>query len=144
MAPTPASGRRRRRSVLLPACLAVPLALTAAFASAAVPSPTLEGPVTSPGSAFIASTGFDLSEVGYTQEEFFISGTATAYTSANPLTSDGKWTATPASTAPYKTRILVYKPTNPQKFNGTVVVEWLNVSGGLDAAPDWVQAHTEA
>src|SRR6516164_8969434 len=59
-----------------------------------------------------------------------------------PLTSDGRWTATPASTAPYKTRILVYKPTNPQKFNGTVFVEWLNVSGGLDAAPDWVQAHT--
>ena len=114
---------------------------TATVARGAVPSPTLEGPITSPGSAFIESTSFDLSEVGYTQEEYFISGTATAYTSASPLTSDGKWTATPASTAPYKTRILVYKPANPQKFNGTVVVEWLNVSGGLDAAPDWVQAH---
>ena len=115
---------------------------TATVAAAAVPSPTVEGPITSPGSAFIEATTFDLSEVGYTQEEYFISGTATAYTSASPLTSDGNWTATPASTAPYKTRILVYKPTNPQKFNGTVFVEWLNVSGGLDAAPDWVQAHT--
>jgi hypothetical protein len=117
--------------------------VTATFASAAVPSPTLEGPITSPGSAFIASTSLDLSEVGYTQEEFFISGTATAYTSANRLTPEGKWTVTPASTAPYKTRILVYRPTDPKKFNGTVVVEWLNVSGGLDAAPDWLVAHTE-
>jgi hypothetical protein len=124
--------------------VAIVLALAAAMrASAAVPSPTLEGPITSPGSAFIASTSFDLSEVGYTQQEYFISGTATAYISASLLTPDGKWTVTPGSTAPYKTRILVYRPINPQKFKGTVVVEWLNVSGGVDAAPDWVTAHTE-
>ena len=77
------------------------------------------------------------------QEEYFISGTATAYTSASSLTSDGKWTVTPASTAAYKTRILVYRPMKRSKFKGTVVVEWLNVSGGLDAAPDWISAHTE-
>ena len=28
------------------------------------------------------------------------------------------------------------------RFNGTVVVEWLNVSGGFDAAHDWTLAHT--
>ena len=49
----------------------------------------------------------------------------------------------PADTADYKTRILVDRPTKPKKFNGTVVVEWLNVSGGVDAAPDWTFAHTE-
>jgi hypothetical protein len=141
---TPARARWRCRSVPVLTLLAIALALAAATrAPAAVPSPTLEGPITSPGSAFIASTSFDLSEVGYTQQEYFISGTATAYTSASPLTPDGKWTVTPGSTAPYKTRILVYRPINPQKFKGTVVVEWLNVSGGVDAAPDWVTAHTE-
>jgi hypothetical protein len=140
-APTPV--RRRRRGVLIWTPLAVLLGLTPTLAPAAVPSPTLEGPITSPGSAFISSTSFDLSEVGYTQQEYFFSGTATAYTSASPLTPDGKWTVTPGSTAPYKTRLLVYRPANPKKFNGTVVVEWLNVSGGLDAAPDWTQAHTE-
>ena len=31
----------------------------------------------------------------------------------------------------------------PEEFNGTVVVEWLNVSGGLDADPDWTQTHNE-
>src|SRR5262245_746685 len=123
--------------------LAVLIGLAAAtVASAAVASPTVEGPITSPGSAFIASTSFDLSEVGYTQEEYFISGTATPYARPRRATPDGEWTAAPSSTATDKTRSLVYKPTNPQKFNGTVVVEWLNVSGGLDAAPDWLQAHT--
>jgi hypothetical protein len=112
-------------------------------APAQVPSPTLEGPITGNGRPFIASTNFDLAQVGYMQEEFFISGTATAYTSAGPLTSDGKWTVSPGNTAAYKTRILVYRPTSPKKFNGTVLVEWLNVSGGLDAAPDWLGAHTE-
>jgi hypothetical protein len=31
---------------------------------------------------------------------------------------------------------------NPKRFNGTAVLEWLNVSGGLDGAPDWTFAHT--
>ena len=39
--------------------------------------------------------------------------------------------------------MVVYRPSDPKKFNGTVVVEWLNVSGGLDADPDWTQTHNE-
>ena len=109
-----------------------------------MPSPTLEGPVTGgDGKPSIGTTTFDLAQVGYMQEEFFISGTATAYTSADPLTADGNWTVTPASTAPYKTRILVYRPMRSARFNGTVVVEWLNVSAGADVAADWINAHTE-
>ena len=34
---------------------------------------------------------------------------------------DGKWTVTPDTTAPYKTRIVVYRPIDPKKFNGTVM-----------------------
>ena len=37
----------------------------------------------------------------------------------------------------------MYRPTSASKFSGTVIVEWLNVSGGLDAAPDWISMHTE-
>jgi hypothetical protein len=37
----------------------------------------------------------------------------------------------------------VYRPSDPSKFNGTVIVEWLNVTGGLDDAPDWVLTHNE-
>jgi hypothetical protein len=35
------------------------------------------------------------------------------------------------------------RPIDPGRFNGTVVVEWLNVSGGVDAGPDWILAHNE-
>ena len=38
---------------------------------------------------------------------------------------------------------MVYRPIDPNKFNGTVIVEWLNVSGGVDANPDWTQTHNE-
>ena len=35
------------------------------------------------------------------------------------------------------------RPVRRRDFNGTVVVEWLNVSGGADAAPDWIHMHDE-
>ena len=107
-------------------------------AAAAVPTPTIVGPITSPGSAFIAGTTFDLTPLDYVEEEFFVSGTASAFTSAAPLGSDGRWTATPGETAAYTTRVLVHRPASRRRFNGTVIVEWLNVSGGVDAAPDWI------
>jgi hypothetical protein len=130
-----------RRTILVMA-----LALVVAgprFAAAVVPNPTVEGPVTGGlGAPFLQGTTFDLAQVGYQEQEFFVSGTASAFTSAAPLASDGLWTVTPGPTAAYKTRIVVHRPVNPKRFNGTVVVEWLNVSGGLDAAPDWTGAHT--
>jgi hypothetical protein len=86
----------------------------------------------------------DLDEVGYQQSEFFLSGTATAYTpNPGPLTSDGMWTVAPTSPAPYTTRVVVFRPKQASTFNGTVVVEWLNVSGRVDANPDWTMTHNE-
>ena len=127
--------------------VAVALAVMTGFAgiaAAQVPTPTIEGPIPSPGGAFIASTTFDLASVGYEQAEYFISGTATAYTNTAPLGTDGMWSVAPSGTTDtYKTRIMVYRPANPKKFSGTVFVEWLNVSGGVDAAPDWTQGHVE-
>jgi len=109
-----------------------------------VAGPTVEGPVTGgSGVPFITAKLFDLAAVGYTSAEYFISGTAVAYTAAGELPGDGKWIVTPGDTAAYKTRIVVYRPIDPTRFNGTVVVEWLNVSGGRDAAPDWIYTHTE-
>jgi Alpha/beta hydrolase domain len=111
---------------------------------AQVPTPTVEGPITSPGGAFLPATSFDLATVGYRQEEYFVSGTASAYVNTAPLDLDGVWTVTPGDTASYKTRIVVYRPVDPRKFSGTVFVEWLNVSGGVDSAPDWILGHVEA
>jgi hypothetical protein len=77
----------------------------------------------------------DLAANGYVEQEFFASGTATAF-KADSMPSDGKWTITPTTTASYKTRIIVRRPSNPARFNGTVIVEWMNVSAG-ESAPDW-------
>ena len=97
---------------------------------------TLTGPVTvghvvEPESAHPP----DLAANGYEEQEYFASGTAMAF-KANAMPSDGKWSVTPTTTAGYKTRILVRRPTNPAHFNGTVIVEWMNVSAG-ESAPDW-------
>ena len=133
--------------MLAPARVAfiLPLALLTGVRLAAgqVPTPTVEGPITSPNSAFVQTTSFDLAQVGYMQEEYFVSGTASAYTNTAPLGDDGMWSATAAASAGYKTRIVVHRPVSKKKFNGTVVVEWLNVSGGVDAGPDWILMHTE-
>ncbi len=77
----------------------------------------------------------DLAANGYGEHEYFASGTATAF-KGDSMPSDGKWTITPTTTASYETRILVRRPTNPAHFNGTVIVEWMNVSAG-ESSPDW-------
>jgi Alpha/beta hydrolase domain len=113
-------------------------------AGATVPTPTVT-PATGGGGKPVVSgfTKFDLADVGYEQSEFFLSGTATAYDVAESPGNDGKLAATPSTTAPYTTRVVVVRPIKAKDFNGTVVVEWLNVSGGADAGPDWMLAHNQ-
>jgi Alpha/beta hydrolase domain len=112
--------------------------------SVQVPVPQIEGPILpSSGISFIGSTLFPLSDVGYEQYEFFLSGVATSYKSATPLTENGQWHVTPATTASYKTRIVVYRPVNPNRFDGTVLVEWLNVTAGIDAPAAWLSSHVQ-
>lgn len=84
-----------------------------------------------------------LSAVGYEQQEYFMSGTATAFRNLNELGSDGLWEIEPAEEAPYNTRVLVRRPLDPVSFSGTVVVEWMNVSSGFDTTPEWDNGHVE-
>jgi hypothetical protein len=107
--------------------------------------PVVEGPITGPGVPFLMATSSDqaLATAGYEAKEYFISGTATSYRNVNDLPANGMWEVEPARSAGYKTRILVYRPKDAAMFNGTAVVEWFNVSGGLEAAPDWMLMHTE-
>jgi hypothetical protein len=104
-----------------------------------VPRPLVIGPIIggTHGRPFTSSP-LPLQPAGYLQQEFFLRGTATGYLPAGKWRSNGKWTAKPAETAPYETRILVRRPANPAKFNGTVVVEWLNVSFQADVDPDYL------
>jgi hypothetical protein len=77
---------------------------------------------------------------GYVEQEFRMSGGAGIYT-LTPATSP----ATPATlqaveTQPYATRLIVRRPSDPAAFNGTVVVEWLNVTAGYDIDAEWLDA----
>jgi len=105
-----------------------------------VPDPTVNGPV--PGQPASLSA-VNLDAHGYIEQEFFVEGTARAYEPVGQLTEDGRWTVQTTTRAPYRTRVLVRRPKDPSKFNGVVETEWLNVSGGLDAAPDWGLGNAE-
>jgi Alpha/beta hydrolase domain len=86
---------------------------------------------------------FDVGDLHYRADEFFVSGTAESYSPVGECLSDGAWKAEPSGEATYTTRIVVLSPTDTASFNGTVLVEWLNVSGGIDAPAVWFMAHRE-
>jgi len=78
--------------------------------------PTVEGPVTGGrGRAWRAEP--DLGNDGFKEDEYFLSGTTT--------------------NGPYKIRVLVRRPADTAKFNGTVVIEWMNVIVGFEFDVDW-------
>jgi hypothetical protein len=84
-----------------------------------------------------AGAGPDLAEAGYVEAEYAVSGTATSYSAPDGLPTDGTFRLSTDGSAAYTTRIVVRRPKAARDFDGTVVVEWLNVSGGVDAAPDY-------
>ncbi len=106
------------------------------------PMSTITGPIPAtsplgdPAHGFIFSpAAVDLGPRGYVQEEFFIEGTANRYTRSGMETAeviDGGH--------PYKTRFVVRRPLSNAAFNGTVVVEWNNVTAGQDLDIDWFQS----
>jgi hypothetical protein len=111
-------------------------------AAGTVPTPTVTGPIAASavGEAskdypFFASI-VDLKARGWVEEEFFIEGTANRYTIQGQATGMIRETG-----HPYKTRILVRRPANAGAFNGTVVVEWNNVTAGRDLDIDWFQSY---
>src|SRR6185436_8756387 len=89
----------------------------------------------------------DLAAHGYVEEEFFLDGEATAYGLAagagTTLPDDGRWDVVETDHAEYATRLLVRRPTDPERCNGTVYVEWQNVSGGIDIDAGWMHNHEE-
>jgi len=130
------------RSAFLVLALLVWALLGPSVTAMAADVPTVSGPVSggAHGRPFGSSLA-DLSAPGYVEEEYFLAGTATAYAAAKPLGSDGVWSVAPTGAQPYKTRLLVRRPKDPARFNGTVVLEWQNVSGGFDVDAEWGYAY---
>jgi hypothetical protein len=89
----------------------------------------------------LPSSAFPLDTVGYLAEEYFVSGSARSYAPVGALDEDGHWTVEEAAIADYVTRVVVHRPIDAQRFNGTVLVEWLNVSSGMDGPPEWLMLH---
>jgi hypothetical protein len=103
-------------------------------------------PVGGPPSEIALGVGFDLGTVGYQRSEFFLAGVADSYSPAGTFTSNGRWSVTQdalSGDGTFKTRMVVHRPIDPEDFNGTVVVEWLNVTAGQDLPADWIMTHTE-
>jgi Alpha/beta hydrolase domain len=95
-----------------------------------VTQPEVTGPVEGGQGPFLATEVIE--GTGYVEDEFFFEGEATAYEADGPLGADGQWSVTPGDSASYRTRMLVRYPEDPETFDGTVFVEWFNVTGGID------------
>ena len=107
-----------------------------------VPTPTVEGPIAvTPTSHPFLATEIPLAHYGYTEEEYFISGTGYTYKTSGAVNETGTKILTGGpngnGTYPFKTRIVVRMPTNPADFNGKVIVEWNNVTAGYDLEVNW-------
>ncbi len=143
----PASPTTASPATTLPSTTTTPPTSTTAaalFQPEAVGAVTVgEPPVAGKGATVLGTSVPDLAAVGYVQSEFFVSGTADAYTSAEPLSPDGDWTITPIEPAAFTTRVVVRRPADAADANGKVVVEWFNVTAGFDNAPDWTYTHVE-
>ena len=94
--------------------------------ASAVANPLVQGPIGGGVHGYpwnmslfpLRGPGYD-----YTENEYFYSGTATDLTNG--------------ASAPYESRMLVRLPRDPARFSGTVVVEWLNVTGQMDLETAW-------
>ena len=137
------------------------LASTLAMAPSAVAMPALAAPQVTeipPGAgthgypydavpttaSFPGAPTINLASYGYAEREFTMAGTTSIYRQSGPWSSSGRWGVSVAqSNVPYRTRLLVRYPTDPAKFNGTVVVEWLNDTTGGDQDPVWSEIYSE-
>ncbi len=89
------------------------------------PAPTLSKPPAGAHGHALWDSWHQLKPFGYRQQEYLVSGTARA--------DDG-------TTAPYTTRIVVFRPAEQARFNGTVMLDWVNVTAQFENAVDTLEA----
>ncbi|MEV0829221.1 alpha/beta hydrolase domain-containing protein [Nonomuraea rubra] len=116
-----------------------PAASAAQAVATAVDVPRVEGPLPGAPPGDPASpelpetypwlaTDADLRALGYVEQEFHLSGNADAYSATGELL---------AADVPYRTRVIVRRPVSQAAFNGTVLMEWQNVTAGYDLDALW-------
>ena len=90
-----------------------------------VPRPALSAPPDGIHGHALFDSYYDLEPFGYEEQEHLVSGTATSAT---------------GTTAPFTTRIIVTRPSDPTDFNGTVLLDWVNVTAQFEIAVDTLEA----
>lgn len=116
----------RRFVTCVVAATATAMLWAGAASAAGVPNPAVEGPIEGGVHGYPWNHSlYDLRGPGYdyTENEYFYGGTAKDLSSG--------------ATAPYESRMLVRLPRDPKDFSGTVLVEWLNVTGQSDLETAW-------
>ncbi|MBS1174633.1 MAG: putative signal peptide protein [Burkholderiaceae bacterium] len=118
-------------SVLITACASIGNSVTS---TSSVNSANVLPAIISPPAIGhpMSATVMPLKNYGYTENEYFIKGQASRYRITDPMRD----AQVIDSGHPYATRVLVRRPSDSARFNGTVIVEWLNVS--LDQDVDFV------
>ncbi|KGM41441.1 hypothetical protein JY96_18955 [Aquabacterium sp. NJ1] len=80
-----------------------------------------------------------LAATGYSEEEWRLRGQAQSYVADGEWHDDGLWGVKAAHPPqPYETRILVRRPKDPARFNGIVLVEWMNTALSFDLDGGWL------
>jgi len=134
-----AVGPRLRRGCRLGLVAVALVAASALGAFAQVPTPTVtkltsDKPGT-PGRNYpFFATDIVLSNYGYVEEEFFFDGKANTYTTPE----FGKSAEIAVAGIPFRSRLLVRRPASQARFNGVVIVEWVNVTNGYDTDVLWL------
>lgn len=99
--------------------------------------PNLKGPLAQTRENYMFSTmrrarePFDVAELGYAEEEFFVSGKANVYEATRRrvrVAEEG---------VSYVNRILVRRPVRSRDSSGVVLVDILNASNGYDVEDHW-------
>lgn len=136
----------RWRSALAAAAL-----VWTAASQAAVPVPAVEGPIRSDLAAAgnnrtFFGTDLDLAARGYVEEEFFYSGQANRYDATVAGGIGARPSASPTANVldgghGYKTRMVVRRPADAARFNGKVIVEWMNATSNYDVEALWFRIH---
>ena len=82
---------------------------------------------------------------GYVSAEYFLSGTTNVFNynhqPAFPRSAPGAGLVVRYANLPYTTRAFVVAPSDPAKFSGDVVIEFMNSSASFDSAPEWIMSN---
>lgn len=70
---------------------------------------------------------YDIGELGYVEQEYFVTGTAKSHSDQPD--------------ADYTTRVIVRRPADAADFNGTVLLDWVNVTAQFENAVDTLEGH---